>query len=104
MVDTEKAEEIIIDVASLYESLVNDKVAKQLKEIRKELGKQQISIMKHVDVMVDGHSISVIAPNYNEEECDPEACSYAMDRYTYELLLNLSEGWARTGYIVRFNK
>ena len=97
------AVEIIIDADDLYAILVDNKVAKQLDKIREELSKLQISIKKQVEVIVDENSVSVIVPNYNEEECDPEACSYAIDRYTHELLLNLSEGWTRTGYIVRFN-
>ena len=103
MADTEEAEEIIIDADDLYTALVDNKVAMRLNKIRKELSKLQISIMKQVKVMVDGNFVSVIVPNYNEEECDPEACSYAIDRYTHELLLNLSEErWTRTGYIVMF--
>lgn len=95
----------------LYQKLVKSGIAEFLEKAVKELGEGAISfnelpvvIVRNIDGSLDDR-VKVITPVLvgNKRKAVGKS-SYGMDYKTYELLINTSEGWRRTGYIVRFVK
>jgi hypothetical protein len=91
----------------LFKRLVESGLAQELEEMAKDLRDGLWGLDDLVEVTVEEKGkklkVSVITPNHYEHgPIDTDMYPYAIDRRTYELLVQTSNGWQRTGYIVRF--
>ncbi len=91
----------------LFERLVESGLAQELEKIVKDLrdGRWGVDDLVEVIIKENGKNskISVITPHHHEHgPINTDMHPYAIDRGTYELLVQTSTGWQRTGYIIRF--
>lgn len=92
---------------NLFKRLVESGLAQELEKMVKDLRDGQWGVDDLVEVITEEKGkklkVSVITPHHHEHGLiDTDMYPYAIDRRTYELLVQTSNGWQRTGYIIRF--
>lgn len=85
----------------LYNALVPTGIAGELEKVVAEFLIGTWAIDDEITIDISGEKpekdVSVYTPRHSEID----DCWYTMDRRSRELIIRTSEGWKRTGYIVR---